>query len=455
MYPHERSLVERFQSKPFALLGINSDRDRKGLKSVVADEDITWRSWWDGGSTEGLIASTWNVTTWPTIYVLDHKGVIRYRDLREEALDKAIDTLFAELDRDPEAREKAARAAESATPKKPRLRLEPRMSIPVGKSRIASIALDSAGKILVTGGWEEASLLDPNWEAWKAGNTKGQLRTWDALSGKELATFVGDFGALFNVAISHDAKTIATAGRLLKSPDEGELRLWDFDKRESRTTLRGHTGFVLSVAFSPNGNLLASGGSDRTVRIWNPTSNEQLALLKHPSSPRSLCFSSNGKILVAGCDDGTGVIQLWETATWRERQSFKVKGFHISSVALSQDGKLLAAGGAMAGSTEGEVFVWDLESGTKPTKLHRKSFVSCVAFSHDSKSILGGCHVSAIWDTGTWKEVAVIPRKFTSSDDKFLFSADGQTLITTDHPGIVSFWDLSRLRATSAQQPKE
>jgi len=99
MYPHERSLVKRLAGKPFALLGVNSDRDREALKEVMTKEEITWRSWWDGGSTRGPIAGQFNVSSWPTIYVLDAKGVIRYKGVRGEAMDKAVDTLLAEIDK--------------------------------------------------------------------------------------------------------------------------------------------------------------------------------------------------------------------------------------------------------------------------------------------------------------------------------------------------------------------
>jgi hypothetical protein len=97
MYPHERSLVKRLAGEPFALLGVNSDRDRDALKNVMDEEEITWRSWWDGGSTSGPIATEWNVSGWPTIYVLDDKGVIRYKGVRGVAMDKAVDTLLAEI----------------------------------------------------------------------------------------------------------------------------------------------------------------------------------------------------------------------------------------------------------------------------------------------------------------------------------------------------------------------
>jgi hypothetical protein len=97
MYPHERSLVKRLEGQPFALLGINSDRDREALKKVMKKQGITWRSFWNGGSTSGPISSEWNVRGWPTIYVLDHKGVIRYKNVRGERMDEAVDKLLAEM----------------------------------------------------------------------------------------------------------------------------------------------------------------------------------------------------------------------------------------------------------------------------------------------------------------------------------------------------------------------
>src|SRR6188508_3413731 len=97
MYPHERSLVKRLADQPFAIIGVNSDTDRNALKEVFKKESITWRSFWDGGSTSGPIATRWNVTSWPTIYVLDHEGRIRFKNVRGEELDRAVDALIKEL----------------------------------------------------------------------------------------------------------------------------------------------------------------------------------------------------------------------------------------------------------------------------------------------------------------------------------------------------------------------
>jgi hypothetical protein len=97
MYPHERSLVKRLADKPFALVGINSDSDREELKKTLEKESITWPSFWNG-NTSGGIAKAWNVHSWPTIYILDHKGVIRFKNKRGPAMDKAVDALLAEME---------------------------------------------------------------------------------------------------------------------------------------------------------------------------------------------------------------------------------------------------------------------------------------------------------------------------------------------------------------------
>ena len=98
MYAHERSLVKRLEKSPFALIGVNSDRDREDLKKVLKDQDLSWRSFWNGGSTNGPISNAWKVRGWPTIYVLDAEGVIRYRNVRGEPMDRAVDALLAEME---------------------------------------------------------------------------------------------------------------------------------------------------------------------------------------------------------------------------------------------------------------------------------------------------------------------------------------------------------------------
>ena len=101
MYPHERSLVKQLADQPFALIGVNSDADRDKLKDVLKEKNITWRSFWNGPEgTAGPISTKWNVRGWPTIYVMDAEGVIRYKNVRGDKMDDAIETLLAEMGHD-------------------------------------------------------------------------------------------------------------------------------------------------------------------------------------------------------------------------------------------------------------------------------------------------------------------------------------------------------------------
>ena len=98
MFPHERSLVKQLSDKPFALIGVNSDRDLEMIQEVVKEKNLTWRSFWNGpDGTGGPISTKWGVTGWPTIYVMDSKGVIRYKNVRGDAMDRAVETLLAEM----------------------------------------------------------------------------------------------------------------------------------------------------------------------------------------------------------------------------------------------------------------------------------------------------------------------------------------------------------------------
>lgn len=108
MYPHERSLVKTLADKPFALIGVNSDTDKSKLKETLKEENITWRSFWNGPKgTSGPISTEWNVRGWPTLYLIDHKGVIRHKYVGspgDKVLDSAIEKLLKEAEKAEESK---------------------------------------------------------------------------------------------------------------------------------------------------------------------------------------------------------------------------------------------------------------------------------------------------------------------------------------------------------------
>lgn len=109
MIPHEKALVERLKNKPFALIGVNTDSDLADFKARCKEKGVTWRSSWQGGRS-GPLTRAWGVTSYPTIYVIDHKGVIRAKGVRGAQMDAVVDKLLAEL----EAEERVPVPADSA-----------------------------------------------------------------------------------------------------------------------------------------------------------------------------------------------------------------------------------------------------------------------------------------------------------------------------------------------------
>ncbi|MBK7644329.1 MAG: hypothetical protein IPJ19_15010 [Planctomycetes bacterium] len=99
------------KNEPFALLGINSDGDAAKVKGILEKEQITWRQAIEG-STAGPLPTKWGVSSWPTIYVLDAKGVIRFKNVRGEEMDKAVDQLIAEAKAAPAEKPKSGEKPE-------------------------------------------------------------------------------------------------------------------------------------------------------------------------------------------------------------------------------------------------------------------------------------------------------------------------------------------------------
>ena len=75
-------------------------------KKAKEDERLDYRAWWAGWDMKdedprrSRIPSEWNIVGWPTIYILDAKGVIRYKGTRQEEMITAVKELLDEMRRE-------------------------------------------------------------------------------------------------------------------------------------------------------------------------------------------------------------------------------------------------------------------------------------------------------------------------------------------------------------------
>jgi peroxiredoxin len=94
--------VKKLEGRPFVMLGVNSDTKRR-LKQALKRESLPWRSWWDGGSPQGPLATRWQIKSWPTIFLIDHAGVLRERfaeELDPKKIEAAVEKLVREAEKE-------------------------------------------------------------------------------------------------------------------------------------------------------------------------------------------------------------------------------------------------------------------------------------------------------------------------------------------------------------------
>jgi len=97
MIPHERELVKKLDGKPFVLLSVSVDDAKTDVTDFLKEEKMPWAHWFDGRG--GPVSKAYRVKAFPTLYLIDKKGVIREKWVGipdSKAMDKKIEELVNE-----------------------------------------------------------------------------------------------------------------------------------------------------------------------------------------------------------------------------------------------------------------------------------------------------------------------------------------------------------------------
>jgi RNA polymerase sigma factor (sigma-70 family) len=259
------------------------------------------------------------------------------------------------------------------------------------------------------------------------------LRLWDTRTDREVRRLAHD-DEVGKVAFSPDGKLLAAAVGPLQKPCA--IVLWEVEGGRKVGTLTGHTARVFAVAFAADGKTLASGGYDRTLRLWDVGAAKQRHPAQRlPSPVYQVLFARDGRTLFSRGAENR--LRPWDVATGKERRTADGPDNYVWSVAFSPDGRRVASGSG------GTTWLWDRTSGKALRKLEgHTGYYPSAAFAPEGQPLVS---TNADGVVRVWGAEGKELRNFKVAGrgiERSALSPDGVTLALYHHdqPNVVHLW---------------
>ena len=277
-------------------------------------------------------------------------------------------------------------------------------------------------------------------------------------------------GNINSLVFTKDNSTLISESEISKS--ENKIKVWDVSTEEQVDVLtvtnvsrkNSYTifddGTVISLrnttVFTPNGEKMAIQTNDG-IEIWDVLNKKHLnTFTKVDSRVGISAITTDGKILAVRMKSG---ISLWDTQTgkhltlktsigWKNRllEAFRLRRFSVYALAISPDGKTLAAG-----AKDKAIYLWDIPTNRHITTLKHEYEVSKLEFSPDGKILASGDSSGKIylWEFATGRHLTTY-KGHGNYISRLTFAPDGKTLASISggfdsygyNSGTIFLWDV-------------
>ncbi len=278
-----------------------------------------------------------------------------------------------------------------------------------------------------------SAVYSPDGQLLATADLGGEVRAWDMPQGRLRYVLPSLGSRIHALTFSPDSSLLLSAAAF----GDGEIRIWQADSGKPAGELQGHTKGLFDLSFTSDGKTLASAGWDATIVIWDFAARRQLRSIPSPNGEwvRSAVFCQAGNL---GVTCGSDVYLMTS-----EGQILKKIDATTGIVSFSMDGRLLAA----ANWSEGRVAVCDVNSGQKIGEWRAHTgLINAAAFSPFGGVLgtVGSDSAIRLWDPDTQRQLVELNQE--GEVCYLVFSPDGKTLATTGkNDKLIKLWDVSFL----------
>jgi WD40 repeat protein len=211
------------------------------------------------------------------------------------------------------------------------------------------------------------------------GHGSGEIVLWDWQRAEKLGSFKRNEAEIWSVVFA------GRADRFAASSHDWKVTLWDTAMPGGPVqVIDAHASAAQAVAYATTdkGPRLASGGADKTVKLWNLDTLDRIRTYRgHQDFITALAFRPDGKAIASASLDGS--IRLWSTSSGRSQRRLYGHRGRVGSLSFSPDGANLASSGA-----DGQLRIWDVSRGrTIRTITGHTGAINAVTYSPDGSRL--------------------------------------------------------------------